>query len=65
MWHLPVPSELTGTYADSERPAEVFQIPTEINSNGFPGALRESNRQKDGSSEDEANRNVTGERRRG
>lgn len=64
MQHLPVPSRLIAIYADSETalkgPAQVFTILTEINSNGFPGAGRESDRQTNDLSEVEANRNGAG-----
>lgn len=46
---LPVPSQLTATYADSETalqgPAKVFKILTIINFNGFLGLEREIDRQ--------------------
>lgn len=64
MQHLPVPSQLTTIYADSETAlqglAEVFKILTEINSNGFPGVERESDWQTNNSSAVEANRNGAG-----
>lgn len=40
--------------------AEVFKILTEINSNGFPGVERESDKQTNDSSEVEANRTGAG-----
>lgn len=64
MQHLPVPSPLIVIYADSETalqgPAQVFKILREINSNGFPGVERESDRQTNDLSEVEANRNGAG-----
>lgn len=48
MQHLPV-SSLTAVYADSKTTlqglAELFQILTEINSNGFPGVEKVTGKQ--------------------
>lgn len=49
MQHLPVPSQMTAVYADSETAlwglAEVFKMLTEINSNGFPGVEKVTGKQ--------------------